>query len=53
MHVKIIRARIIFAGSDVKERTEKTDKKNAGYCECCGVHFDDFDLVSKNYISYS
>lgn len=31
---------------DVKLRTEKSDKKRSGYCECCGVRFDDFMLVS-------
>ena len=32
--------------SDVKSKTEKSDKKKPGYCECCGVRFDDFTLVS-------
>lgn len=32
--------------NDVKAKVEKSDKKRAGYCECCGVRFDDFTLVS-------
>jgi len=32
--------------NDVKAKTEKSDKKRAGYCECCEVRFDDFTLVS-------
>ena len=30
----------------MKSKTEKSDKKRPGYCECCGVRFDDFTLVS-------
>ena len=37
---------IVYLESDVKSKTEKSDKKRPGYCECCGVRFDDFALVS-------
>ena len=36
----------VHLDSDVKLRTEKSDKKRPGYCECCGARFDDFLLVS-------
>ena len=36
----------IHSDSDVRMKTEKSDKKRPGYCECCGVRFDDFTPVS-------
>ena len=30
----------------MRVKTEKSDKKRPGYCECCGVRFDDFAPVS-------
>ena len=37
---------------DVKVRAEKSDKKRSGYCECCGVRFDDFIPVSDMGLSH-
>lgn len=36
----------VYLESDVKAKTGKSDKKRPGYCECCGVRFDDFTPVS-------